>query len=551
MAYRPPQKSTFSTTYTPKYMASDFKSKKIPAPEQPIGLSLSAYRIARYVDQMVSNNDLRGYKRLFEQIKILVKSIMHVLCETKLTIDLSLWGQVNSIRVPIGVKDTVITFPVQKYEYTQWVIIFRALIPSVPYPFNAKVIRQPLSNSQSIDLISQDGSRTSLNDPSTDYSDESDDTIDQTITEECHEDWYETAVYAYQNLLLTSSSKKREIIDAEFQETNSKAKSRVERNKAHEARTKDINDLKKSTYDWVNRMGHIVKHHKYIRLNSIPDRLTDIHDYMHYFNLLLINGVLNDSFNESDIIGNNMGHILDSRRKFPKEVYFEQVRLYRSKECITDKPSEERAIYDTIANLIMVFYDHHYNRPADDLLHEFNVQTVVLNYLDGVVPSQDKQIRTLINRLTDTKFDEIRDELRLFDLDTVRAAIADNIHGEPQQQCIVRMMAEFDITDLAIIEMRKHRAKRYESYHNTVAWGILYNVVPFSITLDETIFEPKIAIDIYIALLSHTKINPQLINEHKDQIMATVEELKKTATGYAKYRLMDAITEANNVLINL
>ena len=543
MAYKPPQKTAFSTTYTPKYMASDFKSKKIPAPDQPIGLSISAYRIAQYTDQMVSNNDLRGYKRLFEQIKILVKSIMHVLCETKLTIDLALWGQINAIRIPPGTKDTIITFPVQRYDYTQWVIIFRSLIPSVPYPFNAKTIDRPLTNSRSIDLISRDGSAT-LND----YSGDSDNESDQSITEECHEDWYETAVYAYQNLLLTSSSKKRELIDAEFQEANNKARNRIERNKAHDVRTKAINDLKENTYKWVNRMGHIVKHHRYIRLNSIPERLKDIRSYMHYFSLQLINGVLNNSFNETGIIDDNMDHILDSRRKYPKGVYFEQIRRYRSKECTSDRPTEERAIYDTIANLILVFYNHHYNRPINDLLHEFDIQNVILRYLDGVVQSQDSQIRTHINRLTDTTYKEIKDELCLFNPEVVREMIAANVHGEPQQQCIIRMMAEFDIGDRVIVEMRKHRAKRFESYHNTVAWCILYGVVPFSVTLDETIFEPKIALDIYIALLNHAKINPSLLMENRAQLMATIDELKKTATGYAKYRLADALTIATKVL---
>lgn len=545
MAYRPPQKTAFSTTYTPKYMAGDFKSKKIPAPEQPIGLTISAYRIAQYTDQTVSNNDLKGYKRLFEQIKILVKSIMRVLCETKLTIDLSLWGQINSIRIPPGTNDTIITFPVQKYDYTQWVIIFRSLIPSVPYPFNAKRIDKPLTNSPSIELISRDGSRASSIDTLDDYSDETDEQSDQSFAEECHEEWYETAVYAYQNLLLTSSSKKRELIDAEFQEANSKARNRVDRNKAHDARTKAINALKESTYAWVNRIGHIVKHHRYIRLNSVPDRLSDIHSYMHHFNLLLMNGVLNGSFNETGIIDDNMDHILDSRRKYPKEVYFEQIRRYRSKECTSDRPNDERAIYDTIANLISVFYNHHYNRPVNDLLHEFDIQNVILRYLDGVVQSQDSQIRTHINRLTDTTYTEIKDELHLFNPEVVREMLASNIHGEPQQQNIIRMMAEFDIGERAIVEMRKHRAKRFESYHNTVAWCILYGVVPFNVTLDETIFEPKIAIDIYIALLTHAKINPSLIKENRDQLMATVEELKKTATGYAKYRLADAEKIAN------
>ena len=74
MAYRPPQKVEFSTTYTPKYMAGDFKSKKIAAPEQPAGLTISSYKISEYINKMVLTNNLKGYKQLFEQIKILVNT---------------------------------------------------------------------------------------------------------------------------------------------------------------------------------------------------------------------------------------------------------------------------------------------------------------------------------------------------------------------------------------------------------------------------------------------------------------------------------------------
>jgi hypothetical protein len=157
----------------------------------------------------------------------------------------------------------------------------------------------------------------------------------------------------------------------------------------------------------------------------------------------------------------------------------------------------------------------------------------------------------MINRLTDKTFDGIRDALLLFDRDTVCNMLANNVHGEPQQQCIIRMMAEFDITERVIVELRENCAKKFESYHNTVAWGLLYNVIPFSVTKDETIFEPKIALDIYIALLNNTKINPRLIKDNKEQIIDTVNELKKMATGYTKYRLEDALTVANNILINI
>lgn len=554
MAYRPPQKATFSTTYTPKYMAGDFKSKKVPAPDQPSGLSISAYRIGKYIDQMVSNNDLRGYKHLFEQIKILVKSVMKVLCEKKFTIDLQLWREINSIHTPATINDTVITFPVQKYEYERWVVIFRSLIPSVHYPFNAKTVDRPLNTSESIELISpRQVSSSSSNDYlQSEYSDESPSDDEQSNEpNERFEEWYETAVYAYQNLLLTSSSKKRELIDQSFQEANSKARNRIDRNKAHEARSKAINDLKKGTYDWVNRIGHIVKHYGYIRINSKPERLSDINYLIDHSDLLLMNGILNGSFNGLKLVDKSYDHLLDSRNRYPKEEYVEMTRFYRNKDCISRNPAKERMFYDTIASLSVIFMTHHYDRPFNDLLHEFDVQDTVLKYLDGTVSPQSNQIRTLINRLTDRSYDIIKTELSTYNLQMVREMISANIKGEPQQKCIVRMMAEFDITDLAIREMITHQAKRFESYHNTVAWCILYGVVPFEITKNESIFEPKVALDIYISLLNDSKINPQLIKIHLEEIKETTDKLIQTATGYAKFRLMDAYTEANNAIINI
>ena len=528
-------------------MAGDFKSKKVPAPDQPAGLSISAYRIGQYIDRMVSNNDLKGYKRLFEQIKILVKSVMKVLCEKKLTIDLALWREVNSIHIPASINDTVITFPVKKYEYECWVVIFRSLIPSVAYPFNAKIIEKQLNTSQSIELISPreysaSSSYDSLNELTNEHINE---------PSERFEEWYETAVYAYQNLLLTSSSKKREMIDQTFQEANSAARNRAERNKAHEDRSKAINALKKGTYDWVNRIGHIVKHYDYIRLNSQPERLKDIDYLIDYSDLLLMNGVLNESFKGTGLVDDIYDHLLDSRKAHPKDEYIKMMRVYRNKECISKKPDKERMLYDTIANLARVFMDHHYSKPSNDLLHEFDVQSEVLKYLDLSVAPQGNQIRILINRLTDKSYESIRTDLSTYNRQMVRMEIASNVSGEPQQKCIVRMMAEFDVSDLAIEEMIKHKAKRYESYHNTVAWAILYGVVPFSITENESIFEPKIAIDIYIALLNSAKINPKLIKEHMETIKAATDNLSQTATGYAKFRLMDAYTEANNAIINL
>ncbi len=539
MAYRPPQKVEFSTTYTPKYMAGDFKSKKIAAPEQPAGLTISSYKIAEYVNDMVSTNNLKGYKRIFEQIKVLVKSVMHVLCEKKFTIDFPLWNSINKIKVPREANDTTITFPVQKYEYERWVLIFRALIPSVPYPFNANRIEYPLNNSTSIDLLSLSSS-SELSDYSSEIPDGSQ------LSQEHHEEWYETAVYAYQNLLLTSSSKKREIIDAEFQEANSKARNRNDRNKAHEARSKAINDLKKSTYDWVNRIGHIVKSFGYMRVKSLPER-----DVVKYADLMLMNGVLNNNFTWSGLIEPEWEQLADTNTAYPREMYFEAAKYYRNKECTSNAKAKEQRLYDTIARIILVYFEHHYMRRNNGLLHEFDIQGVVLEYLDETTPTQSKQIRTLINRLTEDRYTRVLNELKTFKDDAVKSMLTDNVHGEPQQICIIRMMTEFDISDRVIPAIRTHPSKSYESYHNTVAWSILYNIIPFSVTEDDTIFTPKSAIDIYIALLNNTKINPQLVKDNMDTIKDITTKLSEKATSYAKFRLSDAFVVANNVLINL
>lgn len=543
MAYRPPQKTEFSTTYTPKYMAGDFKSKKIAAPEQPAGLTISSYKISEYVNNMVSTNNLKGYKQLFEQIKILVKSVMHVLCEKKYTIDFPLWHKVNCIHIPRGIKDTTITFPVQKYEYERWVVIFRALIPSVPYPFNADNIENPLNNSTSIELLSRSSSAASeLSDYSSEISEDS-------PIQECHEEWYETAIYAYQNLLLTSSSKKREKIDAEFQEANSKARNRNDRNAAHDARSKAINTLKKNTYDWVNRIGHIIKSFNYIRLKTIPEKIS--HDFMRYADLMLMNSVLNNTFMYSDLIDPAYSHLTDYSKKYPQEEYMKAIHFYRNKECTLINNSKERMLYDTLAKIFIVYSNYHYAQHDNGLLYEFEIQSVLLDYFDDIVSGQPQQIRTLINRLTEDRYNVVLMELKTFNENMVKEKLIDNVHGEPQQKCIVKMMSEFNICNEVIAEIRAHRAKTFESYHNTVAWSILYNVVPFSITADDQIFTPKCALDIYIALLNDAKINPLLIKNNMNVIKETTDKLIEKATSYAKFRLGDAFIEANNAIINL
>lgn len=532
MAYKPPQRSTFTTTYTPKYMAGDIRTKKIPAPEQPAGLTISAYKIGEYVNNCVRANDINGYKKVFEQIKILVKTVMKVLCETKLTIDFQLWNTINKICVPLGTIDTIVTFPVQKYDYTKWVNIFRSLLPSVPFPFNATTC--------------EDSDDTSLVEICINYEEE--DEHSNSDREANCEEWYETAVYTYQNLLLTSSAKKREMIDADFQEMNSKARCKMDRNKAHDERVKSIKELKKATYDWVNRIGHIVKDYDYIHLQSYPEKYTDIDEYVKHAELMMLNGVLNNTFEYTCLVDKKYSRLLNPRLKFSREEYAEAISFYSQKECISSDPAKERMIYDTIVSLLVLYYKHHYEQQIQGLLHEFDVMQVIEEYLNGNAAPTTKKIRTLINRVTSVTFDAILTELKMYDRKAVISMLRENVHGEPQQECIVRLMKHFDMGDIVIAELKKHRAKNYDSYHNTVAWSILHGIISISTMYDEEIFTPKASIDIFVSLMSNGKINPKLIKDNYKEIRGKIDSLLGSLTGYAKYRAMDAISIAENLI---
>jgi hypothetical protein len=111
-------------------------------------------------------------------------------------------------------------------------------------------------------------------------------------------------------------------------------------------------------------------------------------------------------------------------------------------------------------------------------------------------------------------------------------------------------MAQFDMSDIVMTKLREHKAKRFESYHHTVAWSILHGVIPFDVINDETIFVPTVTIDILISLLNSTKLNPLLIKNNMERIKEITDKLLPTTTSYSKFRLNDAFIEANNVLIN-
>ena len=464
---------------------------------------------------------------------------MKVLCESRLTIDFQLWNTINRINVPNDVLDTVITFPVARYEYPRWIRIFRALLPAIPFPFNA-----PYRISVK-DLLNEIDSciRYLTNDDATSID------LSEAIPYGAisYEDWYETAIYAYQNLLLTSSSKKRELIDAEFQEANSKAKYKIDRNRAHEERTRAINNLKQSTYDWVNRIGHIAKEYKYMWLHQQCD-LNDINEYVAYADLMMVNGVLNNSFTDTSLVDPKYAHLLTYRKSYPHSDYAEAIQYYTAKECTSDTPSKERSIYNTIISLIVLYYNYHHAIQMGGLLHEFDIMSIVEDYLNDNATTLTMRIRTLTNRLTDSNFNAIHKELQLYDRNIVVSVLAKNIHGEPQQECIIRLIKEFDMTDTVISELKKHVAKKYESYHNTVAWSMLYGIIPITVMNDPEIFTPQSSVDILIAILAHSNINRKFIIDNYKDIRSKLDALLVNLKGYAKYKAIDAINEAESIM---
>lgn len=207
MAYRFRAMPKYDGDYVPKLInKSTIKEKIFKAPKQPQGLEIYPKRLKRYAKHLFMSNYLDSYKELFEQLKILVKTVLNVLCEKPLSVNVELFNKINAEN--IKEKDTekpILVFPVFSYNPPDWVEIFASIIP--------KII-----------II-----------PST--------------------EWFDVLLYVFQNLMLSISAENRYEIEAKYKEEIRNTKNRDERQKLILERKKELEDNRKSVYQLVNFLG--------------------------------------------------------------------------------------------------------------------------------------------------------------------------------------------------------------------------------------------------------------------------------------------------------
>lgn len=258
MAFVPSCKRTipkYTGAYTPKYMNNvSVKDKVHKSPVQPTGLVINSSKLANYTKILINSNDINGYKYLFEQIKILIKSVMNVLCDKEYYIDTKLFEKINGL--PHS-DDVVILeeikFPLSKYDANLWLVILYSLLPNAKYTYS--------------------------------------------------KEWFDILLYVYQNIMLTINAKKREEIDTKYNIKICKATSRQERCKYNAKRKEKLSELRENVYEWINYIGDTygkTREHEFINKllwsiitlrfenQSVYINLSRKYDKQDYFNELTI-----------------------------------------------------------------------------------------------------------------------------------------------------------------------------------------------------------------------------------------------------------------------
>ena len=540
MAYKPPVRQQFSTTYTPKLMAGGMQTKKVAAPEQPTGMVIRSRTICAYVsslfdDKQHRRHNLDEYKRLFEQIKILVKSVMNVLCETNYVIDRSLFDLINkqymSNYKSFMSSDISITFPVSRYDYTKWIYMFRALIPISGYPFL-----------------------------------ETDDMLNESAYIECI---YEQAIYVYQNLLLTASSKKREMIEEKYRDTTSANKNyRVKSyQRMKDERKKELDEMKQSMYQWINRLGHIIKENGYPLLGEythlidwsapIDEDDESFETFMEQTDLLLIAGTLCNSFEHCGIVDERYSQLLSPYHKKEKEMYREAIRYYRTNMYASTDNEEIQWFYTTVADLLNLFMKLHYG-DIDKMIFEFEIKSIIEAYLNRSVKPHDQQIRLLVNKIVDKNYDYTYSQLILYPIDTLLDVVLNTLNAEPQQRNNIRLLhdifTEFIVNDCRemdnsydwIIDKIRARLmqnrKTSQSYYDTVGWCIIFKLLPLSVLNDYRITPDRAKSEILSAFMTRS-VEEKYILTDTDTIHTLYNNTINVTSGYYKFRLNDAYNE--------
>ena len=427
MAYRFRSMPKYDGDYVPKMInKSTIKEKIYKAPKQPQGLEIYPKRLKRYAKNLFMFNNLNEYKELFEQLKILVKTVLNVLCEKPHSVNVELFNKINAENIKENKPEKpILVFPVISYNPPDWVEIFASIIP--------KII-----------II-----------PST--------------------EWFDVLLYVFQNLMLSISAENRYEIEAKYKEEIKNTKNRDEKQKLILERKKELEDNRKNVYQLVNFLGDemfktndINKYH--IILSAITLRGLNFSPFIDY----------TKKFDESDYF-NELTRLRYNGYYFAAELteitlfyhlgelsliqYFKQYSTYLEQYL---KNFYEFNLIRKINGITNRLSPENYNFSLKNLLTFMSIP----ENLERLANGDEQEPRTIETA------EDITDETTAANrFNEVKRILAEKINGIPPLLLLVQMLKDLNIPKEIIIKEQIRNPEKFDfNYFNAITYAYLCEI---------------------------------------------------------------------------
>lgn len=506
----------YKTDYKPTLMGKDISNKNYPAPPQPNNMRLSARKLHQVINKCVSEGNIDLYKKIFDQIKILVRSVMKVRCDKKYDIDISLFQEIDNEKILeerniannsnessglslpsgsinqqiihkcTGVNPNIRPMPITSYSYDCLahpeiqnnlctgkmpkgkLFTTGDAQPRAPYIADV-IISFPVPNYNYKDWTAIFRALV----PSTKETvircacypegcgDGSDDDLGG---------FSESLIYAYQNLLLTVISHFRN----EIAKSNKSSRGALENSTP-----------KQTVYNWVNRIGDT--YHRAIRAKVNKDSTR-----VEFMFLSVIKCLLNNYyFNELDP---HYGYLMSYYNAYSIHEYTAAITYFRDISYRTEN-NDERLYYLTLVELVQFFYQFHYEK-TEKILTDYNLIPIIERFLNKNVNPLDKTIINCFNRVVDSNYHKTYLELLTCPAELVAEKALLYVDIDPAQKCNIKLISQFSDKKLVIEKLLKSKGKRFPSYQNTITYMFLYGLLDINNLYDENLVPFHACLDI-------------------------------------------------------
>ncbi len=488
----------------------DGPDKKYTAPEQPIGLQMSSHRIYNYSYNCVHNdihhgtNDIKTIYLLLTQIKLVIRSIWKLRLSDPLTISVDFIDRVNKtpiVHTNSGIN-TTITLPLKEFDDIRFIELQRSLVPSID--FTPVVLNR---------------------------------------------NTFDVYIYVYRNILISESSKKRSLIDVEYNERIADMKkNHIKFNLAELRKEKVAKQCAfKSTevYNWVNFINYIQQHVYDMDTLSDDDRmLSDLIwscVLLRPSSSLLLKGpncLLSDDYKYFDDI-----HALD---KSDYITYLKQLLLIDESTLTPNKLILRWFEYNYLKHLYKYIF---YNRNHLDFDHAVRsiYKSVVENifyrnrepkYATPCKLDINKEITYMLNIISNSNKQYIIEMIGIFDPDTVFVKICDLL--QRANSMYINIIIGYMFSTYAhdrIIGFMLSIERHTEIIDTNIAIMCLY--LESIADVIEKVKYKKEFISVYV---EQKKINMANFMNNREVLKLELNKLlSQKMTSYEKFKLQEAI----------